>query len=338
MRIKFGLLITIIVATIFTGAVPAHFAKAITMSPVRMEIAVDPGAQYNGVIKIYNDEPKEKTLYLSIEKFTYKDESGDPSFLAGQTDELVAWTSITPSVVVPSHEFKEVPFTINVPTGVEPGGYFGAVFASIIPPVPGGSEVSLENHLGTLLLLRVNGDFPKVDTLREFDTKNHQHWFSNVPVELYFRFSNAGADRSQPLGDIEIKNIFGNTTKIIPANRGAGNVLPQSTRLFEVAWVTTGGDKTEAHAGPAEQPKFDGFWSHVQYEWHHFAFGRYTANLELTVGNDSSRKFTEKTVFYVIPWHLFAIIAAGIAAERLLGWLWRARKRVFRRKKNNDTV
>jgi hypothetical protein len=289
-------------------SVPQHQAHATTLSPTRLELDADPGKRIQSTIKIYNDEKISRTYYLSAATFETKDETGEPEFVPG-TSGLVSWLSFANSIEVGAQESREVPVSISVPANAEPGGYFAAVFASVVPPSERDSgTVAVQTDTGVLILFRVNGQFPTDDSILEFDTKNKQHWFANLPIEFYFRFQNSGADRAQPLGDILIKNIFGNLTKIVTANKGAGNVLPKSVRKFDSAWVTNGGDEVEKHTGVVEYPKFTGFWSHVQYEWKNFAFGRYHAELNVTVNNDSSRSHAKDFAFWIVPWHLLLTI------------------------------
>ncbi len=296
---------------VLTSSLVPLTAQATTMSPTRYEISGDPGKTTEAVVKIYNDEKVKRTYYLSAAKFETQGETGDPVFVPSERDGLVSWFSFPDSVEVGGQQYKEVAVSVNVPENAAPGGYFAAVFASVIPPTnndPG--AVSIQSDVGTLVLFRVNGDIPTKDSIVEFSTKDKKKWHSNLPVEFYFRFQNSGGDRAQPLGDITIRNIFGRVSKIVTANKGAGNVLPESIRRFDSAWVTSGGgkDKIEKFTGAVQQPEFDGFWSHVQYEWNNFAFGRYRADLHLTVNNDASRNHESKLIFWVIPWHLLLLV------------------------------
>jgi hypothetical protein len=311
MKINLRLLIFISPLLLLLGVIPINFAHAVTMSPVRIELATDPGGHANGIIKITNDEKITRTLYLSVEKFKNKDESGQPTFVKGATDELVAWTTIQPSITIPPQDFREIPFSVDVPSGVDPGGYFAAIFASVIPPT-GNGELTLQNDVGTLLLFRVNGQFPEGETILDFNTKDKKPIYNHLPIEFYFRFQNSGSDRSQPLGDITIRNMFGAVTKIVSANRGAGNVLPQSIRRFDSAWVTAGGPKAEDFQGEVKQPEIKNFFAAVKYQWNNFALGRYSANLKVTVNNDSSRTYSKNTSFWIIPWQLIVVILAVI--------------------------
>jgi len=298
-------------AFLIGSLLPLNLANAVTMSPIRLELSADPGDQTSGIVKVYNDDRTERTLYLSVAKFESKDESGQPMFVDG-TDQLVEWIDIAPSIVVPPQESKEVPFTVSIPKDVDPGGYFAAIFASVIPPAPGEGMVAVQSDVGTLLLFRVNGEFPEGEAVLEFSTKDKKKVYNHLPVEFYYRFQNSGADRARPLGDITIRNTVGRISKIISANQGAGNVLPQSIRRFETAWVTAGGDKVEVNHDVVKDPELKSFWEAVKYQASNFALGYYSADLQLTVNNDASRTYLKNTSFWVIPWQLLLVILAII--------------------------
>ncbi len=307
---KFNLLsLVFCLSFLVFGALPISSARAVTMSPIRIELATDPGGQTNGVVKVYNDERNERTLYLSAAKFESKDETGEPKFVP-EKDGLASWINIQSSVTVPPLEAKEVPFTVNVPANADPGGYYAAVFASVIPPIPDAQQIALKSDVGTLILFRVNGDFPEGETILEFNTKNKKKVFNSLPVEFYYRFQNSGADRARPLGDITIRNLFGGLAKVVTANRAAGNVLPQSIRKFDAAWVTSGGDDVETNYDTVKQPEFKNFFDAVKYQTSNFALGYYSAELQLSVNNDASRSYVKHTSFWVLPWQLLLVILA----------------------------
>lgn len=309
---KNRLAVFVICAAIFLIFTPLKTTQAVTMSPIRIELAADPGKQSSGVIKVYNDDTVPRTFYLSAARFESKDETGEPKFVPG-TDGIVSWINIQPTVSVPSKDSREVTFTVNVPSGTDPGGYFAAIFASIIPPDPEASTLSLKSDVGTLVLFRVNGAFSEGETILEFATKDKKNIFNHLPVEFFFRFQNDGDDRALPLGDITITNIFGGVTKIISANYGAGNTLPKSVRKYEAAWVTDGGeDEVESFHEKVVYPEFKNFGEAVKYQWENFALGRYSAHLQLTVNNDASRSYGKSVAFWILPWQLILVTFVAI--------------------------
>ena len=331
-----GIIAVLVLVIVVAMGAMSPVALATTISPVRLELNSDPGEQVRTQVKITNTDDVTRKYYISAARFETQGENGNPLIVPGDRSGLVSWLNFPTEVEIAARESKEIPVEINVPMSASPGGYFVALLASIAPPANDGrSDVSLQSDTGTLLLFTVNGDYPKQDLIVEFGTKDDQSLFAHVPIQFFFRFQNSGGDRAQPLGDITIRNIFGQVTKIVPANRSAGNVLPKSIRKFESAWVTTGDSGMEQFDDEVKEPHLPTFWSHVRYEWNNFAFGRYTADLKVTVNNDSSRSHSRTVSFWIIPWHLIMTVFAIIAAERLLGGLWRRarRKRRERREK-----
>jgi hypothetical protein len=290
----------------------ANDAVALTISPIRLELSADPGQTVNSSFKLFNEQTTKQTYYITFARFETKDETGEPQFVPGK-EGLPTWVDAPSSVVAPPQEYYEVPFSITVPRDIDPGGYFAAIFASTNPPQEGGTtDIALQAQVGTLILFRVNGQFSEGETVLEFNIKNKDHWHVSLPIEFYYRFQNSGADRAKPLGDITVRNMFGRISKIVNANPSAGNTLPQSIRRYETAWITSGGEREEKAIGPvAYQPENQSWMQTLKWQWEHFALGRYTANLEVTVNNDSSRSYTGKTSFWVIPWQLLLTVIGG---------------------------
>jgi hypothetical protein len=293
-------LILLIVFVIFP--VLAH---ATTTSPVKLELEADPGTTLRSSIKVTNDTQNTETLYTTTLNFEPKgDESGEPNFISTK-DGLAAWVKTEDSITLGPKEQKVLPFTIQIPSGTEPGGYFGALFTSTTPPKENdGGNVLLTERVGTLILLRVNGNLADSGDILEFGTKDKKFWYTALPIGFYFRFQNSGLDRVHPLGDVLIKNTLGRTTKTIEANPEGGNVLPKSIRRFELAW--------QSGSSPSNDtlPK-EGFWKKVNYELTHFALGRYTVHLNLAYGTGALRSASSTTSVFVFPWHLVLVATLG---------------------------
>lgn len=272
-------------------------SKALTMSPVRVELSSNPGENVVSRIKAVNPESSSKTYFTNVYTFEAGDENGTPVFRVVKSD-LASWIQIDSAITLGPYESKQIPFTISVPKTAEAGGYFAGIFLTQTQPKNSeGNEVALSSEVGSLVLFRINGNIQNGVDILEFDANQHKHWYNNLPVNFYFRFQNSGQTWVKPLGDILVKNIFGQTTKIFPANKDEGNVLPQSIRRFANSWH---GKDT----GPAPQ---SGFWNKVIYQWRNFAFGPYTVNLNLAYGLNSLQSSTATTHVWVIPWQLLLV-------------------------------
>ncbi len=283
------------------------FAQALSVTPIRLELSGDPGNTLSSEFKVYNDSTQAQTFYTQAQNFEAADESGNPKFV-NTTDGLASWITMVPSVTAGPKQEVSIGFRIDIPKDAEPGGYFAGLFASTTPPSGDNANIALGSRIGTLLFFRVNGDIPEGVNVVEFSSASHSRFFSKLPISFYFRFQNSGADRIKPLGDVIIKNVFGITTKILNANQVDGNVLPKSIRRFDTAWVTAGGDTKQDPFTELPQAKKLGFFSAAKAELTNFAFGPYTAHLNLAYGNTTAKSATSTFIFFVFPWQLLIIV------------------------------
>lgn len=309
---------------------PRH-SLALTASPVRIELAGDPGQTIGSSFELYNDEKKTNKYVMEVVNFEARDESGMPRLLKDKRGGLVEWTAFSvQQVQLDAGERMEVEFNINIPSNAEPGGYFAAVLAKLDNTEqlrPG--EVALENTVGTLVLLRVNGQLQEGGDLLEFKTMGGSY-FSSLPIEFSYRFQNTSNTWAKPVGDVVINDIFGRTRKVISANPDGNNILSKSIRKFSAVWWDSSGEKVQKERGTESQfiqPPPTGFWPMVKYEWKNFVFGRFVASITLSYGEGFSGKVSKDIAFYVIPWHLLTVIVAGVLLQALI--FYRNRVSIF---------
>ncbi len=296
-------------------------AEALTLSPVRFELTADPGATVSGEMVLTNERETTETYYSSFSNFEAQGESGSPNFIT-PTEGLGTWMSTQASLTLQSGESQIVPFQIKVPSDAEPGGNFAAIFWSTSPSDIGeGGAVVIGARTGILVLLSVNGEVEVSGGVTGYTTKDEKSYYESLPIEFVYRFRNDGGDRIKPEGDITIKNLFGFTKAVIPANTVEGNVLPTQIRRFETAWVGNGKNAS------TEPELIDGFFNKAKNEWRNFALGRFTATLDLTYG-ETEQKTQSKIAFWVFPWHfLIVFLVLLILALYTISKLMRAYNR-----------
>ena len=157
--------------------------------------------------------------------------------------------------------------------------------------------------MGTLILLTVNGDVLEAGGLASFNTRNKQMFYTSLPVSFQYRWKNDGNDRVKPDGKISIRSLFFIPVSKIDANQVSGNILPHSTRLFDIDWVKNPQDKNFVRP----ESFFKGYFSDVSYQWNNFAVGPYLAHLDLSYGAAGIHS-TKNTIFFVFPWQLLICI------------------------------
>jgi hypothetical protein len=287
-----NLLKFIVALSLFSGV---SFASALTISPARIELSGDPGASVSNDLTLINEQENEQTFYTSVENFEAQGESGAPSFSASK-EGLASWVTVTDKVTLKKGERIKIPFTVHVPKDADAGGHFAAIFFSTVPPTTSGATLAVGAKVGMLMLLRVSGDIKEGGGLLSFALKEGGHFSTTLPVNFVYRFNNSGNDRVNPTGTVTIRNTFGLEAASLNANPTVGNILPASTRRFDLTW----GDE-------APLPDSASFLNHVSYEARNFAFGFYFANLHLTF--NSSGTADSSLILFVFPWHLLSVIA-----------------------------
>lgn len=285
-------------------SLPFFSAKALTVAPARLEINGNPGSQLKIDMILMNDKDENQVFYSSYANFEAQGESGTPNFTEPK-EGLGTWMEVPKTVSLIPFESKTIPVVVTIPESADPGGHFAAVFWSTVPPgISEPGQVAIGAKLGVLVLLKVNGEISEKGSIMNFETKDGVKNFSALPVSFVYRFNNAGDDRAKPTGNLVIKNILGMKSAVIDGNPSQGNVLPRSVRRFDVSWSK----KNTPNDGTVLP---ETFWDNVEYQWHNFAFGRYTATLSLVY---TSKNISDSAVtsFFVFPWQLLIIIIVGL--------------------------
>ena len=302
------------------------FADGLTISPPKFEFNAKPGQILLDTIKITNKNNTPLELFVTVQDFVAKDETGTPTFINPQENNsdlsMANWISMEgqkESITLKPNEKKEIPFKIEVPSNAEPGGHYGSIFFS--PPSPKG-QVSVVQKIGSLVLVRVEGKIQEKGKLNQFFTykdllsenKNKAidqikkiSFFQNFPINFAIRFENTGNVHTKVYGKIEIerynkklKNIGLKTVlkngvpfeqkivDFIPINDEKGNTLAKSFRRFDVSY------------------QGEAFWYHhddgnKEIRYKGFPIGKYKAKLTLSYGS-GKENLTKEINFIIFPW------------------------------------
>ncbi|MFA5791892.1 MAG: hypothetical protein WC884_02550 [Candidatus Paceibacterota bacterium] len=295
--------VLLVIFTIITLSVYLYpvSVNALTLTPIRFEISGNPGDVLSEEITLTNEGESAETYYVSYSNFEAQGENGDPAFMEPK-EGLGTWIKTQDSsVVILPRQQKIIPFTITIPKNAEPGGHFSVIFWGTSPS--GGSGVSIGAKTGVLVLLSINGDVKEEAGLLNFNTKNKQFWYSTLPISFEYRFKNDGGDRIKPQGKIIIRDTIFFPTERLNANPTEGNVLPVSTRKFNVHWIKY--ERSKDYIAPANF--FKKFLDDTYYQWQNFAIGLYSANLNVSYGLQGQH-IKKTTFFFVFPWQLALVM------------------------------
>lgn len=263
---------------------PNRPTQGLSVSPFILERQMEKGQTLQETIEATNTTDRTLPIDISVDDFTASGDNGQQTFLqSGEGDQTYAlskWITVSnsPKLVLKPHEKTQIVFKITAPQNAENGGHYGAVMFSFSGAPVAGSAVQVSQKIAAIILVKL-GKSIEAGNINKFETV--QSLYDHGPIVFDTRFHNTGNVHVKPRGAITITNMFGKKVGTAIVNENGNNVLPNSERLFASSW------------------KDD------------FAFGRYTASVQLVYG-DSGQVITAETSFWVIPYRLIFGIAFGL--------------------------
>ena len=258
---------------------------------MRIEFTASPGETLKGTLRFWNGTDGELPVHLEAADVSQQDEEGHAAVAEENAENsLKAWvTAMIPDLNVYAKAEIPLDFSIAVPANADPGSHWGEILVITAPPDQS-NGTGAQVGIGVILLVRVLGEATEK---LELESVSAPRFTESPPIALEARFRNDGTVHEAPVGDIEVRNMFGwlVATSTLPVR----NVLPGVVR------------KVEASVG-------DGLW-----------LGRYTVLLSATYG-DSPQQLVARKIIWVLPWRTQgwkALLALGFAVLSIV-----ARRRI----------
>lgn len=295
----FSLLLTLVCSVQYVSAQSASNSngQALEIGPTVIALEANQGEIVRADIKIRNISSGPLIVNGEINDFVAGGEDGTPKILLEESEinnnqySMRNWISPLPELNLISKQIETQSVIISIPTDAAPGGYYGVIRFTSTPSELEGSGVSLSASLGSLILLKINGEVKEKLTMEEFyATQNggtSRSIFEDQPIQFIARIKNEGNIHEQPSGQITITDMFNNKIASVNVNlnKTKNNVLPNSIRKYEqVLDNSVIGNK--------------------------MLFGRYKAEIKLTYGAND-QEIIQTIDFWVIPYT--KIIVAVIA-------------------------
>lgn len=287
-------------------------ASAITISPLKIDIALDPGQTQQYEITLYNETKEPVYLTGTLEAVTPKGEDGEAEISKPEKNNLaVSWIKLpVNSFELKPGQIAHVPLIVNIPATAPVGGYYlASMWQTSFAPKKDQSQIGVSSRIGAILLIRVNGEVKEQLNVADFKITDGQKWSSYKNVGFSVRLENQGNVHVSPQGQLVIKNMFGGVSASLPFNSEKGNILPSSVRQFENSWGSQGKD---------------GFFEGFASEWRDFGFGKYSARLDLEYGSGRERLQSSAISWWIIPYRtiilalvlILIVIGLGLKIKR----------------------
>jgi hypothetical protein len=266
---------------------------------------VKPGDVRSGQVQVTNGSGSEITIYAYLRDFKAEaeDDAGVAKLIVPGSEEgnyISSWINISKEgIIIPAGGSVNIPFTINVPQNVGPGGYYGAIiFGTQAPKTKPGEEdlgaaIGVSQQAASLILLQIKGIADERAEIREFKTDKRIY---STPFSVNFstKIENLGNVHVKPRGMIIVKNMLGREVTTLMVNDASKNILPKSSRLFTNSWKDN------------------------------FGFGKYEASLALSYGTtpeqggEGRKTLTTFWYFWIFPSKVLVSLIVSLAVLIIL--------------------
>jgi hypothetical protein len=266
--------------------------QGLRLTPVSFDLNIDRGLTSTGTLHLDNNTGKTQEINVIVENFTAQGEQGEVSLTNEDSQYALAkWITVSPKhATIANNSRADFTYTINVPSGAEPGGHFGSiVFSTTAPQTAGSTGAVVTQSVGSLFLVRVPGDVNENATLESF--KTDKAFYSEGPVRFIARVKNNSSVHVKPIGVITITNQLTGRKDVVGV--AGENVLPGAIRQIPAVWDQR------------------------------FLLGKYQAVANLNYGS-KNLPIAYSTEFYAFPLLLGAIIFVAVL------FLFFFRKRLWR--------
>ncbi len=269
-------------------------AISLAISPQLLELSANPGDSIDSTFRLTNGSADSIEIEVVARNFLPQGEDGAVELTEETTAfSLSQWITIDPEqTTIASRQTADFKMNITVPDNAEPGGHFGSLVFRTIPPEQAGDVALVSQEIAPVILVKIAGDVDESAEIASFRSLKNI-WSNQDPIQFETRVLNTGNVHFRPSGQIEIKNIFGNTVERIEIDQR--NVIPDAVRRVITDWNEPG-----------------------------FRFGRYSASLTVIYGEDN-QILTSETSFTVFPYQTIAPIAAAVVFIGFMGWRFRER-------------
>jgi hypothetical protein len=306
--------------------------SVLTTSPVSAVISAEAGHSVSTNLQVQNNGTTPETINVKLEKFKPQGDGGQATiYKPTSSDQSTKWVSFSrTSLIAQPGVWNTVKVTFNLPNDATQGYYYAILFE------PQAGVVSTTKD-ETSIVKGANAIFVLVNTNSKNETRrlvvtnfaSEHNIYEFLPANFNISVQNSGNIFLAPQGDVFItRTLGGKTLATLPMNQAAGNVLPDSTRVFQASW-TDGFPEYQAKKVNGEvvdnskgQPIQQLVWSSSS-SFSKIRIGKYYAHLAFVYNNGTNDVTSNAVVaFWVIPWkfilYLIVIIAILITGWRLL--------------------
>ena len=284
----------------------------VTVSPVYFDLSANPESSVSDKVRLRNNTNSPLPIRIEVKRLT-GDVNGDLTLKTDNADNSLSWIKFKDvTFVAKPLEWTDVPFTIDIPKEAAYGYYYAITFVNDANSPLGKTGAAITGAAAVPVLLNVRKEGAKAEAkILNFSTKSQVYEY--LPVDFAVKVENSGNIHVRPHGNIFISDGGNKNLAILDVNPGAGSIIPNTNKSFEVSWsdgflvkepvLESGQKKLDKDGHPVEKLTIN--WNKLTS----FRIGRYTANLLLVFDNGKRDVSLDAvTTFWVIPYKAIIVI------------------------------
>ena len=293
-----ALVVLILLALVFSASVPTVSAQdragiGIVPAVIEPPNRLQPGETLVRTVEVRNLQNQDRVLYVIPRNIVGFNNGNTPIFADARPDsdglEMTDWISVSEDVLnLAPNGSQTITLTIDIPENAPPGSHFGSLYISAEAPRLRESGAGIAYGVANIITFIVDGETETRASIRSFATD--KFIYDSKDVSFSIRVENTGNVLVQPVGMVEVTNMFGAEVAQIDVNQETRQrVVPFNERTFRVNW-------SESNPG----------------------FGRYEALVSLAYQSDGGTRTMSSTVsFWILPLNII-LPAAGTLVVLLL--------------------
>jgi hypothetical protein len=207
--------------------------EILTLTPTSAQPDLLPGASTTGSLQILDQGSSSFNVRIYTAPYSVKGENYTPDFTPIPGSPNVAnWIKTSASKgSIAAGQTLTVDYTLSVPAGTQPGGYYAVIFANEQLP-KSAQGVVINEQVGEIFYITVAGPVKQAGKLLTWSSP----FLQKPPISAVLRLENSGGLQYFSNVDITVSDIFGgpkytlNTEKVI---------LPLTIREIPMTWPHT---------------------------------------------------------------------------------------------------
>lgn len=207
-------------------------SRHIVMTPATSEISVAPGETTKGHLTVVNQGGDAFGVELSVHPYNVSGADYNPIFKLSddKTIDPAKWVSLSSRGAdrIEPTKLLDVNYSISVPSGIAPGGYYVVIFAETIPVDNSQSAgVSSRNRVGQIVYITVEGDAKQFGSVK---MPNVPAFHIGTDYQIQYLVKNEGDVHFVSKTKVEISDMFG---KKVFSQHQDRYILPKTERQIE---------------------------------------------------------------------------------------------------------